>query len=61
MKWEELREEEFKEASERSCELCIVPIGCTEVHGEHLTAGCDYYEAVAYVEAARSCLFLKMA
>jgi len=51
-KWEELREEEFAPVIEKCGGLCILPIGCMEVHGEHLPAGCDYYECMAYVEEA---------
>lgn len=52
MRWEDLREEEFKGAIERSGGLCVVPIGCTEVHGQHLPLGTDYYQARAFAEAA---------
>jgi len=51
-RWEELREEEFKGVIEKCGGLCVLPLGCMEVHGEHLPAGCDYYQAVAYVEEA---------
>lgn len=52
MKWEELREEEFKEAIEKSGGLCVLPIGGMSVHGQHLPVGCDYFQARAYVEIA---------
>lgn len=54
MKWEELREEEFDNAIEVSNKLCIVPIGCLEMHGEHLPVGTDTIQ-VTYVcnEAAK--------
>ena len=47
MLWENLREEEFDDAIERSGGLCVVPIGCLEKHGEHLPVGSDYYIAKA--------------
>ncbi len=47
MLWENLREEEFEGAIEKSGKVCVVPIGCLEMHGEHLPVGtdtqtCDY-------------------
>ncbi len=51
-RWEELREEEFKEVIEKCGGLCILPLGGMEMHGEHLPAGCDYYEVRAYAEEA---------
>ena len=45
MKWEELREEQFNDAIERSNKLCVLPIGCTEKHGEHLPVGTDTINA----------------
>ena len=51
-KWENLREEEFGGVIEKCGGLCILPLGCMEVHGEHLPAGCDYFECMAYVEEA---------
>ena len=41
MLWENLREEEFKEAIEKSGGVCIVPVGCLEKHGQHLPVGTD--------------------
>lgn len=52
MKWEELREEEFESAIERSRGLCIIPLGCLEKHGQHLPVGTDYFEAMDIVEEA---------
>ena len=52
MNWMELREEEFEEAVQRSGGLCVVPVGCFEMHGEHLPVGTDVYEAVAVAEKA---------
>ena len=52
MNWMELREEEFEEAVQRSGGLCVVPVGCFEMHGQHLPVGTDVYEAVAVAEKA---------
>lgn len=41
MRWEDLREEEFDGAIEKSNKLCVVPIGCLEMHGQHLPVGTD--------------------
>lgn len=41
MLWENLREEEFDGAIEKSGGVCIVPIGCLEMHGQHLPVGTD--------------------
>ena len=41
MLWENLREEEFDAAIERSNKVCVVPIGCIEKHGQHLPVGTD--------------------
>ena len=41
MLWENLREEEFKDAIRASKGLCIVPVGCLEKHGQHLPVGTD--------------------
>ena len=41
MLWENLREEEFKEAIEKSNGVCILPVGCLEKHGQHLPVGTD--------------------
>ena len=41
MLWENLREEEFKDAIEKSKGVCIVPIGSLEKHGQHLPVGMD--------------------
>ncbi len=52
MNWENLREEEFKAAIEKSGGLCVLPIGCMEKHGQHLPVGTDGYEAREAVERA---------
>ena len=41
MLWENLREEEFKDAVKESKGVCILPIGCVEKHGQHLPLGTD--------------------
>ncbi len=41
MRWEDLREEEFESAVERSGGVCVLPIGCLEMHGQHLPVGTD--------------------
>ena len=52
MKWENLREEEFEGAIERSGGLCVIPIGCLEKHGQHLPVGADTMQARMLAEAA---------
>ncbi|MBQ2696763.1 MAG: creatininase family protein [Clostridia bacterium] len=41
MLWENLREEEFKDAIKNSGGVCILPVGCLEKHGQHLPVGTD--------------------
>ena len=41
MLWENLREEEFDGAIKSSGGVCVVPIGCLEMHGQHLPVGTD--------------------
>lgn len=41
MLWENLREEEFERALSESGSVCVVPIGCLEMHGQHLPVGTD--------------------
>lgn len=41
MLWQNLREEEFYDAVEKCGKVCIVPIGCIEMHGQHLPVGTD--------------------
>lgn len=52
MKWENLREEEFKGAIERSGGVCILPLGCLEKHSQHCPVGTDPLKAVAIIEEA---------
>lgn len=42
MRWEELREEEFYGAIEASKGVCVMPLGCLEMHGQHLPVGTDF-------------------
>jgi len=52
MNWENLREEEFKGAIERSGGLCVLPLGCLEKHSQHCPVGTDPLKAVAIAEEA---------
>jgi len=52
MIWEYLREEEFKDAIEKSKGVCVVPIGCIEKHGQHLPIGTDSILATEIVRRA---------
>jgi len=52
MKWEELREEEFEGAIEKSGGLCVMPLGCIEKHGQHQAVGIDYIKACNIIEEA---------
>lgn len=59
--WEDLREEEFDAAIEESNKVCVLPIGCLEMHGQHLPVGTDT-QTVRYIaeEASkleRVCVF----
>ncbi len=45
MIWEHLREEEFEEAIVKSKGVCVMPVGCLEMHGQHLPVGSDILEA----------------
>lgn len=52
MIWYDLREEEFEDAIECSGGLCVIPLGCTEKHGQHLPVGTDYFETLNIVKRA---------
>ena len=52
MKWEYLREEEFKGAIEQSGGLCVMCLGCLEKHGQHLPVGTDSLKGDKIVELA---------
>ena len=52
MKWEYLREEEFKQAIEKSGGLCVMCLGCIEKHGQHLPVGTDSLGGDKIVELA---------
>ncbi|HHW32338.1 MAG TPA: creatininase family protein [Clostridiaceae bacterium] len=45
MIWEYLREEEFEEAIRISKSVCAMPVGCLEMHGQHLPVGTDILKA----------------
>lgn len=52
MLWENLREEEFQEAVKTSGKVCVIPIGCSEKHGQHLPVGTDTQTCYAIARAA---------
>ena len=52
MRWEYLREEECKDAIEKSRGVCVLPIGCLEKHGQHLPVGTDSILATEIVRKA---------
>ena len=52
MLWEELREEEFDSAIKESGGVCVIPMGCSEMHGQHLPVFTDNMEAEAIAKAA---------
>ena len=41
MLWQNLREEEFYDAIEECGKVCVIPVGCIEMHGQHLPVGTD--------------------
>ena len=47
MFWKDLCEGDFDEAVKRADGLCVIPVGCFEMHGKHLPVGTDVYEAEA--------------
>lgn len=54
MFWKDLCEGDFDAAVKQANGLCIIPVGCFEMHGKHLPVGTDVYEAEAVAaEAAR--------
>ena len=52
MLWENLREEEFRDAVKKSKGVCVVPIGCLEKHGPHSPLGTDTIIAAGTVQRA---------
>ena len=50
MLWENLREEEFEDAIERSGGVCVMVLGCLEKHGQHLPVGTDSLKGDAIVK-----------
>ena len=61
MLWENLREEEFSSAILESGKVCVLPIGCLEMHGQHLPVGTDtktcYYIAKEAAKIEPVCVF----
>jgi len=41
MFWANMREEEFEKAIAQTDGLCVIPIGCFEMHGQHLPVATD--------------------
>lgn len=64
MLWENLREEEFKDAIKESGGVCIVPVGCLEKHGQHLPVGTDVIHITEIAKLATekepACVFPSM-
>lgn len=52
MLWEELRQDEFNPAVEKSGKVCLLPIGCVESHGIHLPLGCDVMHVLHHCKLA---------
>lgn len=52
MLWENLREEEFVGALEKSNKVCAIAIGCLEMHGQHLPLGTDTLKTAKILEMA---------
>ena len=52
MLWENLREEEFQGAIEKSGGLCVMVLGCLEKHGQHLPVGTDSLKGDGIVKEA---------
>jgi len=52
MLWENLREEEFAPAIEKSKGVCVMPVACIEKHGQHLPVNTDILVAEATAKLA---------
>jgi len=52
MLWEEMTSEDFKSSIEKCSELCVVPIGVLEKHGDHLPLGTDMFIVNEVAKAA---------
>ena len=52
MFWENLREEEFKDAVKKAGGLCVITMGCVEKHGQHLPLGTDSFIVESVVDEA---------
>ena len=55
MNWLDLREDQFDDAIKKADGLCIIPVGCFEMHGQHMPVGSDTYEAIAVAEKGEAC------
>lgn len=64
MLWENLREEEFEAAIEKSHGVCAMALGCLEKHGQHLPLGTDVLKGGKILELASEreevCVFPKL-
>ena len=64
MLWEDLREEEFKDAIKASNRICVVPVGCLEKHGQHMPVGTDVIHITEIAKRAAKiepfCIFPSM-
>ncbi len=64
MLWENLREEEFEVAIEKSKGVCVLPVGCLEKHGQHLPVGTDVIHITEIAQLASQkepfCIFPAM-
>lgn len=48
VEWEKLRTDQFDEAIAWSGGVCVVPVGCLEMHGQHLPVGTDIMK-ISYI------------
>lgn len=47
--WLKMKRPEIEQAV-KECDICLLPIGSTEQHGEHLPCGADFFNAVGIAE-----------
>jgi creatinine amidohydrolase len=52
MLWQNLRQDEFRDAVKKANGVCVIPIGCIESHGIHCPLGCDNLTAQEYAARA---------
>lgn len=52
MKWEELTAGDFAKAVRRARNVCVLPVGCIEKHGDHLPLGTDLLDVRSIAEDA---------